>query len=149
MAVNLALPDAKSLLPVRGVSLGIAEGGIDQLRSEVEENMRRELSDNLRNRIKTVVLDKLWAAHPLDLPAAAVDEQVRALQIDWLRRIGVQIGAKHAQHWLAVIDGRHREPRADREQPDQGGREPVRRGRRYGSRVMRRLNGRHGVHPWV
>jgi len=72
------------------VAFGITEGGLEQLRAEVEENMRRELSDNLRNRIKTVVLDKLWAAHPIDLPAAAVDEQVRTLQIDWLRRIGAK-----------------------------------------------------------
>jgi len=52
------------------LAFGITEGGLEQLRAEVEENMRRELSDNLRNRVKTVVLDKLWAAHPLDLPAA-------------------------------------------------------------------------------
>jgi len=72
------------------LAFGITEGGIEQLRAEVQENMRRELADNLRNRIKTLVLDKLWAAHPLDLPAAAVDEQIRGLQIDWLRRIGAR-----------------------------------------------------------
>jgi trigger factor len=72
------------------LAFGITEGGVTQLRAEVEENMRRELADNLRNRVKTQVLDKLWAAHPIDLPAAAVDEQIRVLQIDWLRRIGAK-----------------------------------------------------------
>jgi trigger factor len=40
--------------------------------------------------VKTELLDKLWAANPIDLPKAAVDEQVRALQVDWLRRIGAR-----------------------------------------------------------
>jgi len=71
-------------------AFGVTDGGIDQLRREVEDNMRRELADNVRNRVKTQVLDKLWAAHPIDLPKVAVDEQVRALQIDWLRRIGAR-----------------------------------------------------------
>jgi trigger factor len=69
---------------------GVSEGGIEQLRREVEENMRRELADNVKNRVKTELLDKLWAANPIDLPKAAVDEQVRALQVDWLRRIGAR-----------------------------------------------------------
>ena len=69
---------------------GVAEGGVEQLRREVEENMRRELADNVKGRLKTELLDKLWAANPIDLPKAAVDEQVRALQIDWLRRMGAR-----------------------------------------------------------
>ena len=72
------------------LAFGVAEGGIEQLRKEVEENMRRELADNVRNRLKTQLLDKLWAANPLDLPRAAVDEHVRALQGVWLRRIGAR-----------------------------------------------------------
>ncbi len=71
-------------------AFGVSEGGIEQLRKEVEENMRRELGDNVKNRLKTQLLDKLWAANPIDLPRAAVDEQVRALQVDWLRRIGAR-----------------------------------------------------------
>jgi trigger factor len=71
-------------------AFGVTEGGIEQLRREVEENMRRELADNLRGRIKTQLLDKLLAANPLELPRLAVDNQVRALQIDWLRRIGAK-----------------------------------------------------------
>jgi trigger factor len=69
-------------------AFGVAEGGVEQLRQEVEENMRRELADSVRSRVKTQLLDKLLAANPLDLPRSAVDSQVRALQVDWLRRIG-------------------------------------------------------------
>jgi trigger factor len=69
-------------------AFGVTEGGVGQLRQEVEENMRRELEQNVRSRVKTQLLDKLLAANPVDVPKAAVDQQVRELQMDWLRRIG-------------------------------------------------------------
>lgn len=70
------------------LAFGVTEGGVDQLRKEVEENMRRELEQNVRGRVKTQLLDKLLETNPIDVPKAAVDAQVRDLQIDWLRRIG-------------------------------------------------------------
>jgi len=72
------------------LAYGVSEGGVEQLKREVEDNMRRELADNIRGRVKTVVLDKLLAANPLELPRVAVEQQVRQLQIDWLRRIGAK-----------------------------------------------------------
>jgi trigger factor len=69
-------------------AFGVTEGGVPQLMKEVEENMRRELEQTLRTRVKTQLLDKLLAANPIDVPKAAVDSQVRELQMDWLRRIG-------------------------------------------------------------
>ncbi len=72
------------------LAFGVSEGGVEQLRKEVEENMRRELGDNVRSRMKTVLLDKLLAANPLELPRVAVEQQIRALQADWLRRIGAR-----------------------------------------------------------
>ncbi len=72
------------------LAYGVSEGGVEQLKREVEENMRRELADNIRGRLTTVLLDKLLAANPLDLPRIAVEQQIRQLQIDWLRRIGAK-----------------------------------------------------------
>lgn len=69
---------------------GVEQGGIAQLRSEVEENMRRELSDAIRGRLKKQVLDGLAAANPIELPKAMVDAQVRDLQVDAGRRMGAR-----------------------------------------------------------
>ena len=69
---------------------GVEQGGIDQLRTEVEENMRRELSDAVRGRVKKQVLDGLASANPLELPKSMVDAQVRDLQIDAGRRMGAR-----------------------------------------------------------
>jgi trigger factor len=72
------------------LAYGVAEGGVEQLRREVEDNMRRELADNIRGRVKSAVLDQLLASNPLELPRIAVESQIRALQVDWLRRIGAK-----------------------------------------------------------
>ncbi|HEV8330464.1 MAG TPA: trigger factor [Steroidobacteraceae bacterium] len=69
---------------------GVEEGGITQLRKEVEENMRRELSDAIRQQLKKQVLDGLAAANPIELPRSMVDAQVRDLQVDAGRRMGAR-----------------------------------------------------------
>ncbi len=69
---------------------GVEEGGVEQLRREVEENMQRELTDAVRARLKKQVLDGLAAANPIELPKSMVDAQVRDLQIDAARRMGAR-----------------------------------------------------------
>jgi trigger factor len=69
---------------------GVEEGGIARLREEVEENMKRELAEAVRARVKKQVMDGLLAANPLELPKTMVETQVRELQIDAARRMGAQ-----------------------------------------------------------
>ena len=71
-------------------AFGVSEGGVEQLRREVEENMRRELGQNVRGRVKTQLLDKLLAANPVEVPRSELEAQIRALQVDWLRRVGAR-----------------------------------------------------------
>lgn len=71
-------------------SFGVDEGGIEQLRKEVEDNMRRELADAVHARVKQQVLDALIAANPLEVPKALVDAQVRELQVEAGRRMGAK-----------------------------------------------------------
>ena len=56
---------------------GVEEGGVERLRQEVEENMKRELADAIRSRLKKQVMDGILAANPLELPRTMVDAQVR------------------------------------------------------------------------
>jgi trigger factor len=69
---------------------GVTEGGMEQLLSEVADNMRRELSSNVRARLKQQLLDKLLESNPIDVPKALVDAQVRDMQMDTARRIGAK-----------------------------------------------------------
>jgi len=69
---------------------GVVEGGIEQLRSEVADNMRRELGENVRARMKQQLLDALLAANPTEVPKSLVDAQVREMQIEAARRMGAK-----------------------------------------------------------
>jgi len=71
-------------------SFGVAEGGIPRLRDDVAANMRRELEQNLRNRNKTAVMEKLYQANPIDVPNALVESQIRDMQIEAMRRSGAK-----------------------------------------------------------
>jgi trigger factor len=69
---------------------GVEEGGVPKLREDVAANMRRELDQNIRNRNKTAVLEKLYQANPVDVPNALVEAQIRDMQIDVMRRTGAK-----------------------------------------------------------
>lgn len=69
---------------------GVTEGGVPKLREDVAANMRRELDQNIRNRNKTAVLEKLYQANPVDVPNALVEAQIRDMQIEVMRRTGAK-----------------------------------------------------------
>jgi trigger factor len=69
---------------------GVTEGGLEQLLSEVADNMRRELSENIRSRVKQQLFDRLLEANPVDVPKALIEQQVRDMQMDTARRIGAK-----------------------------------------------------------
>jgi len=75
-------------------AFGVEEGGVQALRAEVRKSMERELADVIRNRVRTQVLDALYAENPIDLPRALVEDQVQQLQIDAARRMGVREASK-------------------------------------------------------
>ena len=71
-------------------SFGLAEGGVDEFRVQVRATMEREVAEVSRQRVREQLLDALYKANPLDVPKVMVDEQVRELQVQMLRRMGVQ-----------------------------------------------------------
>jgi len=85
-------------------SFGIADGNLDNLRSEVRANMERELAEAIRQKLRGQVLEGLYAQNPLELPRQLVEEQIQELQVEMLRRAGVK-------------DARQLPPREPFEQP--------------------------------
>jgi trigger factor len=67
---------------------GVEEGGIERLREEVTDNMRRELEQTLRNQNKAAVMDKLLSANAIDVPNTLIESQVREMQLEAMRRAG-------------------------------------------------------------
>ncbi|MGC3982548.1 MAG: trigger factor [Steroidobacteraceae bacterium] len=77
---------------------GITEGGIAKLREEVADNMRRELAENVRGRVRQQIFDGLLAANTIEVPSVLVDNQVRDMQMD----AGRQSGARDASQLPAA-----------------------------------------------
>jgi trigger factor len=68
-------------------AFGIEEGGVERFRAEVEENMREEMNQRVREIVKRQLLDKLVAAHQFDIPAALVEQEIESLRQDMARRM--------------------------------------------------------------
>jgi len=91
--VQLKKVEEKQLPPLDDAfcrEYGVTEGGMEQLLTEVAENMRRELRENIRARLKQQLLDRLLAANPVDVPRALVESQVREMQLEAARRMGAK-----------------------------------------------------------
>ena len=73
---------------VRG--FGLAEGGMPEFRAQVRATMEQEVADTAQQRVREQLLELLYKANPLELPRVLVDEQIRDLQVQVLRRMGVQ-----------------------------------------------------------
>ncbi|HMD75605.1 MAG TPA: trigger factor [Steroidobacteraceae bacterium] len=84
-------------------AFGVNEGGLERLRVEVADNMRRELDQTLRNQNKSVVMDRLLLANPIDVPNTLIEAQVRDLQADAMRRSGAK-DASQAPPAQALIE---------------------------------------------
>ncbi len=69
---------------------GVEEGGIEKLREEVRANMQRELDERLKNETKTRAFDALLKANDVPTPRALVAEEIRTLQADSMRRLGIE-----------------------------------------------------------
>ncbi|UCC13322.1 MAG: trigger factor [Gammaproteobacteria bacterium] len=70
-------------------AFGVQEGGVQKLREEVADNMRREMEQTVRLRLKEQVMDGLLARNDLELPGVLVEDEIRGLRESAARRMGV------------------------------------------------------------
>lgn len=71
-------------------AFGVTEGGVEALRSEVRENMERELAQAVQARLKGQVMEQLLAANPIAVPRTLVEAEIRDMQMEMLRRTGAR-----------------------------------------------------------
>lgn len=61
---------------------------IDDLRAEIRKNMQRELKNALVSRVKQQVIDGLLAENAIDVPTAAVEQEIEVLRGQAAQRFG-------------------------------------------------------------
>jgi trigger factor len=69
---------------------GVTEGGIDALRAEVRASMEREMAQAVRQRMRAAVIDALVKDNAMEVPRALIEEQMRDLQLEAARRMGIK-----------------------------------------------------------
>jgi trigger factor len=68
---------------------GVEEGGEEQFRKEVRDNMARELKNAIQGKVKQQVMDAVIAAHEgLEVPRALVSQEVDALRRQTFQQFG-------------------------------------------------------------
>jgi trigger factor len=73
---------------------GVEEGGEEQFRKEIEDNMTRELKNAVRGRVKAQVMDGVVAAHEsLEVPKALISQEVSAMRGQMFQQFGGAGGA--------------------------------------------------------
>jgi trigger factor len=65
--------------------MGVADGDLARMRTEVEANVRREVDRRVKARLKEKVVEALLAATPVEVPKALMAEEVERLK-DMARR---------------------------------------------------------------
>ena len=61
---------------------------VADLRVEIKKNMERELKNELVSRVKNQVIDGLIEQNPLDVPAAAIEQEIEVLRNQAAQRFG-------------------------------------------------------------
>lgn len=66
--------------PELAKSLGVEDGDVSKMRTEVRANIEREVSKRVENKVKEQVMQALTEATPLSVPRALIDSEIERLQ---------------------------------------------------------------------
>ncbi|MBK8317404.1 MAG: trigger factor [Betaproteobacteria bacterium] len=61
------------------IGMGIADGDITKMRSEIEANLKREVKRRIEAKIKDQVMEALIKANPISLPSSLVEMEIQRL----------------------------------------------------------------------
>lgn len=68
----------------------VAEGGIEQLKSDVRENMQREAAQKVKSQIRESLMQGLLEANPIEIPKTLVQQEMHAMQQEAMRQLGIE-----------------------------------------------------------
>ncbi len=71
-------------------TLGIESGNLDDLRSEVRDNMEREMNQAIKQKLKQQVMSALLEANPIQIPQALVDKEAEVLLTQTRKKLAAQ-----------------------------------------------------------
>lgn len=69
---------------------GVEDADLEKFRDEIRGNMQRELDSNIKNKIKTQVMDGLLASNEINVPQALIDGEVNRMRSEMAQQFGGQ-----------------------------------------------------------
>ncbi len=70
-----------------------AEEGVDKLRTDIRENMERELAQRVQAKVKSQAMDLIYEQNRIEIPKSLVDEEIDALRKQTRERLGKGAGS--------------------------------------------------------
>lgn len=68
----------------------VEEGGLEQFKTDVRENMEREADQKVKNDLREQVMKGLLDANPLEIPRTLKEQEMHSMQHEAMRRLGVE-----------------------------------------------------------
>lgn len=87
---QVAEPSIPELDDEMAKSFGVEEGGVEQLKKDIRNNMERELQNNVDGMFKARVMDAIVDANDILVPKALIDEEISHMQSQ-LQQQGQQV----------------------------------------------------------
>ncbi len=78
--ISVGEPKAPAVDEEFAKSFGVEDGSVETLKSDIRNNMERELRNKLQEVLKKEVMDKLLEANDIPIPKALVDQEAENLQ---------------------------------------------------------------------
>lgn len=76
------------------VEFGVEEGGLEQLRVEVGENMEREARQKINNDVREQAITSILGSNPIDVPNAWVKQEAQSMQREAMQQMGIDDPSK-------------------------------------------------------
>lgn len=92
-AVNVNRVEEKKLPEVDdefAKSFNVEEGGIEQFRKDVKENMEREARQKVKSDVREQVMEGLLKANPFEIPRTLKAQEMHSMQHDAMHRLGIE-----------------------------------------------------------
>ncbi|MBT8095322.1 MAG: trigger factor [Gammaproteobacteria bacterium] len=71
-------------------AFNVTEGGLEQFRKDVQENMAREAKQKVDTDIREQVMNQLIEKNPIDVPQALVHDEMHSMQHEAMQRLGIE-----------------------------------------------------------
>jgi trigger factor len=91
--VNTHRVEEETLPPVDDKLAGmfnVEEGGLEQFRKDVRENMRHEADQKVKSQVREQLMEALLAANPIDVPKALKHQEMHSMQHEAMQRLGIE-----------------------------------------------------------